>query len=399
MMRENYKLQPATDNMRVFMWAALFCVAVPGLASLKSVVIFGLWTYFFLAGQTRVRSVIWFLSVLLNLTFWCEVALLHGVPQPDMWNQFGRTLVFFLILGIGGSTISSGTMNVRKLDSLIVRIATTSALLKVGIMVAVLSGKFTLENIQKALGYETVTEGIDFGLQRLQFPSDIIIIFLVACYVGGRRRTTDLLLLLGTTIVVFLSFSRYLFAAYVLCIFLRTFRLRKLDTISRTGILLAGILVVVFFASLALRFTGSDTHDSDAVRNEQIRKLDSVISQHMLFGTGIGSSVNSYKRSETIPFSYEVQWYALTMQFGFLGLFWLVGNLMSPITGQLKTGREGIFACSVFLLWVIAGFTNPFIISLGSAFGLCILMLSIAERQESPSSGDPQRMVEIRSAI
>jgi hypothetical protein len=185
----------------------------------------------------------------------------------------------------------------------------------------------------------------------------------------------------------------------VLCIFLRTFRLRKLDTISRTGILLAGILVVVFFASLALRFTGSDTHDSDAVRNEQIRKLDSVISQHMLFGTGIGSSVNSYKRSETIPFSYEVQWYALTMQFGFLGLFWLVGNLMSPITGQLKTGREGIFASSVFLLWVIAGFTNPFIISLGSAFGLCILMLSIAERQESPSSGDPQRMVEIRSAI
>jgi hypothetical protein len=381
-MPDDRKLGSTVRKMKLFASAALFCVAVPGFSSVKAFIILVLWAYLLILGRFHIRSIIWFLSVLLNLAFWCEVALLHAVPTTDMLNQLSRLLLFFLVIGIGSSMVASGTIDSRSIDGLIVRISIVSAILKIGILAAVLSGRYTLNDIQSALGFETVAENIGLGLQRLQFPSDIILIFLIACYVGGRSKVVDLLLLLGVTISVFLSFSRYLFAAYVLCMILRTVRLRKLDTISRAGILVAGIFVSVFFVSLSTRFTGEGSSMSDDARIEQVRRLTDVISGHMVLGTGIGSSVNSYKRSDTIPFSYEVQWYALTMQFGGLGLLWLVANLICPLTIRLKTAKEGIFFFLVFIVWVLAGFTNPFVISLGSAFGFCILMLRIAKDSE-----------------
>jgi hypothetical protein len=99
--------------------------------------------------------------------------------------------------------------------------------------------------------------------------------------------------------------------------------------------------------------------------------------QHPIFGTGIGSSVSGNKRSGTIPFSYEVQWYAMAMQFGFFGLAWFVVNLLAPLSICFKSPGKRAFSLAVFALWVIAGFTNPLVISLGSAFGLCILMLTL----------------------
>jgi hypothetical protein len=362
---------------KLFFFVTILCVAIPGFAAVKALCILCLWAYTTSVGSVRTSSIVWFLSVILNVAFCCEVAFLHDVPPVDTGNQLSRVVLFFLSLGVGASIADSQVFDRRTTDRLILWLAFISAILKVLILGAILSGRITLEAAQKGLGFETVTDDIGFGLQRLQFPSDIALIFFVACYFGGRRKLIDLLFLLSVTVSVFLSFSRYLFAAYALCLFIRFVRVRKLDTVSVAA--LSSILIVgaIFSVSLSSRFSSRGTQDSDSARTEQIAYLTEVIVQHPLFGTGMGSSVNGNKRSGTIPFSYEVQWYALTMQFGSLGLAWFLVNLIAPLSICCKSaGKTGVFLV-VFSLWLLAGFTNPLIISLGSAFGLSLLMLSL----------------------
>jgi hypothetical protein len=67
----------------------------------------------------------------------------------------------------------------------------------------------------------------------------------------------------------------------------------------------------------------------------------------------------------------------MVMQFGFFGLVWFFANLIASLWICFKQpGRRAIFL-AIFLLWIIAGFTNPLIVSLGSAFGLCVLALAL----------------------
>jgi hypothetical protein len=382
---ENRLGVPALERKKkLYFFTALFCVAIPGFAALKAIGIIWLWAYMAITIPLRTRSVLWFLSVMLNVAFCSEIALLHDVPTSDTANQLSRFLLFFLVLGLSAFMAKTGIFDEATVDRLIFDIALISMVLKIAILGAILSGWLSLEAVQSGLGFETVTDDIGFGLQRLQFPSDIALIFLIACYSGGRRKLIDLLFLVSVTVDVFLSFSRYLFAAYIACLVIRAIRVRKLDSVSVAALSITLFLAGLFSVSLYSRFSSQGSQASDNARTEQIHYLSAVIVQHPLLGTGIGSSVNSNKRSGTIPFSYEVQWYAMAMQLGFVGLAWFLANLLAPLSLCFKTPiKLGIFL-AVFALWIIAGFTNPLIVSLGSAFGLSIVMLVLAMGSETP---------------
>lgn len=364
------------SRMALFGSVTIFCVAIPGFASSKGLIILATWVYLLTKSRLQIRSVLWFISVLGNLAVWYEVALFHRVLSADLFNHLSRLFLFFMVLSFGVMTIHLGGVDSRRLDNVIFGIACLAAMLKIGIMAIVLSGWYSLDAVQSALGFETVTDNIGLGLQRLQFPSDIILIFLIACYVGGRNKAIDLLLMLAVTVSIFLSFSRYLFAAFVLCIILRSYRAGKFDTVSRTATVLGVGILLLFSANLAERFSGEGTSTSDDTRTVQVQALTSVIVRHLTFGTGIGSSVNGFTRSNTLPFSYEVEWYAMAMQLGLFGLLWFIGNLIAPLLSSMKFAKKKAFVVLVFLIWAFAGFTNPYITSLGSAFGFCILMLS-----------------------
>jgi hypothetical protein len=90
-------------------------------------------------------------------------------------------------------------------------------------------------------------------------------------------------------------------------------------------------------------------------------------------GTGIGSSVSTFKRSEATPYFCEAPWYAMTMQLGYLGIVWFIGNLLGILYACLKRGNRLLFTV-IFIAWLASGLTNPYVTALGSAFGLCILL-------------------------
>jgi hypothetical protein len=374
--------RPIKSDSRPFFALVLFCVALPGVATAKAAAIVGFWAYYVVKSGFKTSSAIWFLSVAANLLIWNVIALAHAVVQADIINQCSRILIFFMVLSIGVHAARTLELKGGKLDSLIFNIAVLAMILKIIILAMVLGGWFTLEQIQKYLGFETVSDLIGLGLQRLQFPSDVVILFLLPAYVGGRKKSIDAIFLLSVTVIVLLSFSRFLFVGYLLCLVVRYLWVRKIDLISWFSVIVILSLSTVFFVTLSERFSGEGTSASDDTRVEQMGYLKGAISNYPILGMGIGSSVGGYKRSETMPFSYEVQWYAMTMQFGFLGITWFGANLIAVLYTNIDKRRQGLLPfTAIFFIWVASGFTNPYVTSLGGAFGFSILMLRLPQRR------------------
>lgn len=358
---------------KLFFLISVFVTALPGFAPLKVVAILSLWGYMMVGESFTIAAAIWFVSVLLNLLVGAQVgALFRDVPLRDVSSHFLRLILFFIFLGIGSYLSNRGSISQKRLDQLIFTIATGLMLFKLLIVMALLAG-ISLDSVQAAFGFDTVSEGIGLGLQRLQFPSDIVVPFLVACYVGGKRKTIDGIFLFCVSGVILLSFSRYLFAFYFVSILLRMFWIKKVDFITLLNIIVSVACVIILFESFLARFASVDTTVSDQTRVDQIHYLSMGIRNYPLLGTGIGSKAHDFVRTEDTPYFYEAQWYATTMQMGFIGLSWYVLNLLLVVYVSL---RKNYFMFTViFLTWVLSGFTNPFLTALGSASGLTILLL------------------------
>jgi hypothetical protein len=367
---------------KLFFLTTVFVSATPGFAPLKLVAIVGLWLYLLLGDSFSIASALWFVSVMLNLLLGVQVgAAFQGVPLPDVSNHALRLTLFFITLGIGSYTAHQCSISQKRLDQLIFVIAIGLMLFKLAI-VAVLFTGVSLDRVQSLLGFDTPTSGIGFGLQRLQFPSDIVAPFLIACYVGGEKKLRDGILLICIAGVVMLSFSRYLFVFYLLSTFVRAFWIRKADFITWLNIIVSVACVAIFFQTILERFVSADTAASDQTRVDQIHYLKIGIKSFPLLGTGIGSEAHDYLRNPATPFFYEAQWYATIMQMGFIGAFWYLVNILLALYVPLR--KNHILFTLVFVVWIASGFTNPFLTAPGSAFGLTILLLRCNGAQPQP---------------
>lgn len=374
----DFSFRDRSDYLRryekYFFLTTIVATALPGFAPLKLVMILSLWCYLMMADSFTILAALWFLSVSLNLLLGFHVgAVFEGVMLNLALSHSVRLLLFFISLAIGGYTASRCSISQARLDRLIFIIAAGLMLFKLILLGAVLTGWVSFDKIQKIFGFDSVTEGIGLGLQRLQFPSDVIAPFLMACYVGGKKKLRDGIFLFCIAGVIFLSFSRFLFAFYLLCIFLRAFWVKKIDFITTLNIIVCVACVIIFFHSIIVRFASADTEASDEVRVDQIRYLKAGIKNYPLLGTGLGSYAHDFLRGEDTPYLYEAQWYAMTMQMGFIGVIWYVLNILLALYASLR--KNYLLFTMVFLVWVLSGFTNPYLTGLGSAFGLSILLL------------------------
>lgn len=369
---------------QLFFLTSIAACALPGFAPLRLVMILSLWVYLVLSDSVSMAGVMWFISVTLNLLVGFQVgAVFHLVPQNFAISHTLRLLLFFISVGIGGYTATQCHISRQRLDRLIFVIAVGMMLLKLVFVFGIFAG-IPLEQMQSLFGFSTPTSGLGFGLQRLQFPSDIVAPFLIACYVGGEKKWKDSILLICLAGVVLLSFSRYLFAFYIICTILRAFWVKRLDFITLLNILVCLTCLAIFFETLLSRFASADTKASDEVRVDQIHYLMINIRSFPLFGTGLGSEAHDYLRSEDTPYFYEAQWYATTMQMGFIGMFWYLANIL--LAAYVPLRRNYIPFTIVFMMWLFSGFTNPYLTALGSAFGIAILMLRCNGTPPLPSS-------------
>lgn len=352
-------------------WLAIFLVAIPSLGMLKVALLAMGFAVGTIRGDFNNRG--WVIGALavLGLFLAYFVALLNDVSPDDRLNQFVRVASFYAVF----ACMHYARHDIRTrstMDNTCMAIVSLMAGVKIGMWVAVFFFGYSLETVMGFFGFETVTLDIGLNLFRLQFPGDFVCLFLIACYSGGRSRFRDLVFLLAVGVVVFLSFSRFIFVCFFVGLAVRALWLKKFDFVALVGIALLCLVLALFGGELVDRFVGEGAQESDETRIEQIQELTADIALHPFFGRGIGAAVPNYTRSETLPFSYEAQWYATVMQFGLVGTMLMIGTVLSTTLRGIRHRRSVSCVAILLMLWLTAGFTNPFITSLGSAVGLAL---------------------------
>lgn len=319
-----------------------------------------------------------------------------GHWQKNDWlnSAFDQFKIFIITLTTVMMTLNlvyEGLATREKILRVIVYANFSYSLLKVSIVVLHLVGLINMWRWFDFIGIRYMSMAMLQGdLSRLQTSVDIITPFLMLFVLLGKRlnlgfsRRFIYLYLLVSIPAIFLSFSRFLYGVTVVSVLLYWF------TLNFTGLvrvlLLTVILGMMGIAWVGIdkvevliqeRFYSYDNKKSDEVRLEQIEALMDTFETVPILGKGLGGYVENLVRDGAIQYSYEVQWVAFLMQFGILGITillipaLLIGyKLFLPPFSKLKLS---FFV--LFVVWLLSGFTNPFLISLTSGIVYSIFLL------------------------
>lgn len=237
---------------------------------------------------------------------------------------------------------------------------------------------------------------IHAGMIRLQTSVDIVTPFLLLFVLNSERlgikfpRGFRYVYILVALVSILLSFSRYLIAVSWISLFLYWLTTRPLKQLLAS---VAAVIVLCFgvFAAgpsnvykvVEKRLFSVDNYQSDQTRVDQINAMSKEIACHPVLGKGLGGYAPDCIRDNHLLHSYEVQWIAFNMQFGFVGLTFVLGAflLLGWYYWFPPYYLPKIAFAMMYALWLVSGFTNPFLISLTSGimyslFALAALVLS-----------------------
>ena len=224
-----------------------------------------------------------------------------------------------------------------------------------------------VKSLMEMVDFRVMSMDISSGIIRFQTSVDIItpfLIFFVLCSKVHFNRKFKYLYIVISLFSIIISFSRYLMFVAFISLVVHQIAVR----FNFLTVCVAAISLACFgyhysdqiAKSLDNRFFSSANQSSDDVRAIQIEKLLGEHEHYLFFGKGLGGSVNGYLRDEKLVHSYEVQWGAFLMQFGLVGILFL----FTPLT--LIALRLNLVFLAAFSLWILSGFTNPYLISLTS---------------------------------
>lgn len=242
-------------------------------------------------------------------------------------------------------------------------------------------GFLKLITLMEKMGIRVMSMHITEGISRLQTSVDIITPFLIYFVLQSTRLNLNFgkvfkcFFILVSILSIMLSFSRFLLAVAFVGIFFYWLTLSASRFVK--GLLFCFILTFTAVSYIGidqtikiikLRFDSRDSFASDQVRTEQIEALMREYDSYPLLGKGLGGNAPAYLRDGEITHSYEVQWVSFLMQFGAIGFILLL--IPTGFIGirflQPPVSRINIGFFFLFVIWMLSGFTNPYMISLTS---------------------------------
>ncbi|OMH40758.1 hypothetical protein [Desulfurobacterium indicum] len=225
-----------------------------------------------------------------------------------------------------------------------------------------------IEFFIKYFNTKVVTMKFLFGLYRINFPADILPAFfpwILAWYLRNKlysMNKIDFIVLFFSIFIVLLGFSRYLILVF-------TLGLIYLLKVSGINWKIFGIIFLAFFVVfrkfivdfIKLRFFSGAVKASDAIRFKQTPALVKLFLKKPLIGYGIGAFSFEYVRSRSMCFSYEEQILTFFVKFGTLGMFFLLTVVLFIFA--IFISRKDYTAVSIFFLFIVAGWFNPYLYS------------------------------------
>ncbi|MGM9321489.1 hypothetical protein [Deinococcus aquaticus] len=288
-------------------------------------------------------------------------------------------------------------LNLLKMNELI-RISIVAAVaystVKVLVFFAIFFGyidyRAVISIMENSLGLIPIIDNYGNGIIRIQIANDSILPYILFFYLIGHEKLKSInvitvILLVGFAITV--SFARYYWFAGLFCAITPllftaiTERRGAKNTISSLIAAVVFLGLVGYISEdkivknvLSERISGNGTVVSDRIRVEQIYYLQKEFDKKPLFGNGMGGNIKTYRRSEYIPYAYEVQWLGYLMKFGIIGTFALIIFVLSVISIDFRK-LISVFIASAYIVWLMSGMFNPNLVSSagGAIFGMFLV--------------------------
>ena len=334
-----------------------------------------------------------------GLSFWGLVAVLG--PEPDSKQLFLhlKDLASTVVLAwLCIFCVRRHLLRPEQIAKALIYGVVSLALMKLALIAFTIGPKVDpIQIIANIFGEESLVGGeIGFGIARIEFPSDIVAsfaLFAVLCPSVSEVRFRKILVV-GMVAVLLLSgllaFARYIW-------FLDAVAIAGAMILERRTKLLVALmaplipLTYVYYEALQplveSRFFSNQASESDLIRLEQSKALLGEIESRPLIGKGLGAHADAVIRNEENRYSYELQWMALTMQFGALGIAGIV-TLIVVSSRDLWAARHPAkpWLILLFALWLLSGWTNPHLTSsfAGATFGMFMALFHRIRFGSSP---------------
>jgi hypothetical protein len=363
-------------------------LAPKSLVFLGSIFFFAL--YFMSLKSVKKNHVLAITSLLTSVTF-LGIWYLVGIDQSSQFSfsKFDQFKVFLPTLFVpiaGWCFVKEGILSTSRIFKTLIYSNFAYSLVKISLMTLHVLGAINLWSFIERTGLRFMSMPIAGQIGRIQTSVDIATPFLVYFALQSHfSRRFQWVYCLISALSVFLSFSRFLMFAFAASILLHIFTLKW-----RSQIKLGLTVVIICLAGIGVagpekvadvidkRFFSRENTLSDRTRKGQIDALMDASCNTPFLGNGLGGYTTECIRDYTLPHAYEVQWAAFMMQFGLIGLLFLllpVGYISCRfLRPPLSRRQAGYFL--LFGLWLLSGFTNPFLISLTSGTIYLIFLLA-----------------------
>lgn len=360
-----------------------------GLFSIKSLTFFAAlssWILFIITknvySKAEIYLLFWAAVAVALLLVWLAVGSFYDVTAPKaQFDQFKVFVITVFTVTISLHYLLCGALEPQTLIVSALFANGIYSIIKLSAATFHFLGIMDILTFAKVTGLRLLSMDIHGGMIRLQTSVDIATPFLL--FFMLQRRLLSLRLpsffpvfyLAISILSILLSFSRYLIFVGLVSLALHAVTLTWRRALP--GFLYAFLLGAVaaycvggdfMYKVIEKRLFSSDNYYSDRTRGIQIAALEEEALCYPLIGKGLGASAPGCIRDHQLTYSYEVQWVSFLMQLGLLGtllffmaLLCLVALLLVPPYTFSKMGF-----LVLYLLWLLSGFTNPFLISLTS---------------------------------
>lgn len=251
-------------------------------------------------------------------------------------------------------------------------------------------------------GTEASTMTMHLGrilLIRVQTSSDIIVVTLMPFYwmMKKYKKSVRGLLFVLSGIYTLIVFSRVLIVEFCCFAFVAVlYYWKKIPRKVRyIGVALLAVSSIVWLKPVVkmieFRFFSSFAAESDDVRQIQMRALMNGVKESPIFGHGFGSYISGYTRSESIPFSYEIEYLSFVYQMGIVGFIVFVGGVLLIYIRKIgEYARRNSWVIKLFTLIGLSWFVvrpafNPAFLGLQNGFqmiGLLMINMYVNKNQE-----------------
>lgn len=323
------------------------------------------------------------------ILFYAYLSIINGYQQKTGISQLVAILSVVLPTWIGTRLIVSGILNVEQAKNIIVSVAFIHGAIKVISFMCISFGIISLEeyiNFQNAIfGVIPISLEID-GFTRLNVPSDFIFPVSIALCLSYEKNTHKKTLFIAVYLIaIIISYSRYLWFYGITTIFtamlLPLLFKREVD-FKKVILLIMFSVVLILLAFIYLsendneilsfineRYFGENADASDYTRTIMSDWLLLKVYNSPLLGHGLGSYVSEYIRFDDTPWNYELQWLSLVMNFGILGLIFIIFQFFiyynAGVFFLLKNMSldKLVLWFAVMLMWLLVGFFNCFLMT------------------------------------